>query len=84
VSEGASLVREKMEEHPEFGDIRKRMLLAWQEGVTGLRARRIYAVGDWHATKAFEGISDPPKLQSRPALGRSPLLGDRSKRPRVR
>jgi len=84
VSEGAPLVREKMEEHPEFRDIGKRMLLAWQEGVTGLRDRRIYAVGDWHATKAFEGISDPPKLESRPALGRSPLLGDRSKRPRMR
>src|ERR1700722_16784109 len=45
VSEGAPLVREKMEEHTQFRDIGKRMLLAWQEGVTGLRDRRIYAVG---------------------------------------
>ena len=56
------------------------MLLAWQEGVTGLRDRRIYAIGDWPANKAFEGISDPPKLESpRSVVRPSPLLGDRSK-----
>jgi serine/threonine-protein kinase HipA len=80
VAETVPLVREKMVEHPGFRDIGKRMLLAWQEGVTGLRDRRVYAVGDWPANKAFEGISDPPKLESpRSVVGRSPLLGDRSK-----
>ena len=80
VAETAPLVREKMAEHPEFRDIGKRMLLAWQEGVTGLRDRRVYAVGGWPADKAFERISDPSKLRSRRSVvGRSPLLGDHSK-----
>jgi serine/threonine-protein kinase HipA len=81
IAETAPLVREKMVEHPGFRDIGKRMLLAWQEGVTGLRDRRVYAVGEWPANRAFEGISDPPKLEMpRSVVGRSPLLSDRSKR----
>jgi serine/threonine-protein kinase HipA len=80
VAETVPLVREKMAEHPDFRDIGKRMLPAWQEGVTSLRDRRVYAVGDWPANKAFEGISDPPKLESpRSVVGRSPLLGESSK-----
>jgi serine/threonine-protein kinase HipA len=79
-AETVPLVREKMAEHPGFRDIGKRMLLAWQEGVTSLRDRRVYAVGDWPANKTLEGISDPPKLESpRSVVGRSPLFGDRSK-----
>jgi serine/threonine-protein kinase HipA len=70
-----------MAEHPGFRDIGKRMLLAWQEGITGLRDHRVYAVGDWPANRVFEGISDPPKLEMpRSVVGRSPLLSDRSKR----
>jgi serine/threonine-protein kinase HipA len=85
VAETVPLVREKMAEHPGFRDIGKRMLLAWQEGVTGLRDRRVYAAGDWPANKAFEGISGPPKLETpRSAVGRSPSLGDRSGRSRQR
>jgi serine/threonine-protein kinase HipA len=80
VAETVPLVREKMAEHPDFRDIGKRMLLAWQEGVTGLRDRRVYAAGEWPANKAFEGISDPPRLENTMGvIGRSPLLGDRSK-----
>jgi serine/threonine-protein kinase HipA len=80
VAETVPLVREKMAEHPGFRDTGKRMLLAWWEGVTGLRDRRVYAAVDWPANKAFEGISDPPKLENpAKAVGRSPLLGDRSK-----
>ena len=83
VAETVPLVREKMAEHPGFRDIGKRMLLAWQEGVTGLRDRRVYAAGDWPANKALEGISDPPKLKTpRSVVGRSPLLRDRSRRSR--
>jgi hypothetical protein len=38
-------------------------------------------VGEWPANRAFEGISDPPKLEMpRSVVGRSPLLSDRSKR----
>jgi serine/threonine-protein kinase HipA len=81
VAETVPLVREKMAEHPGFRDIGKRMLLAWQEGVTGLRDRRVYAAGDWPANEAFEGISDSPKLENpAKAVGHSPLLGDRSKK----
>jgi len=81
VAETVPVVHEKMAEHPGFRDIGKRMLLAWQEGVTGLRDRRVYAAGDWTANKMFEGISDPPKLEtSQTVLGRSPLLGSRSTR----
>jgi serine/threonine-protein kinase HipA len=82
VSGVVPLVLEKMAEHAEFRDIGKRMLLAWQQGVTGLREKRVYASGDWPGDKAFEGISDPPKLANpSTAIGRSPLMGDRSKRP---
>jgi serine/threonine-protein kinase HipA len=81
VAKTVPLVQEKMAEHPEFRDIGKRMLLAWQEGVTGLRDRRVYAVGDWTGNKMFEGISDPPKLEtSQAVIGRSPLLGSRATR----
>jgi serine/threonine-protein kinase HipA len=81
IAETVPLVREKMAEHPGFRDIGKRMLLAWQEGVTGLRDHRVYAAGDWPANRLFEGISDPPKLEMpRVVVGRSPLLSDRSKR----
>jgi serine/threonine-protein kinase HipA len=80
VLETVPLVRKKMKAHPEFRDIGKRMLLAWQEGVTGLRDQRVYAVGDWPAGKAFAGISEPPKLSTpRTVIGRSPLLAIRSR-----
>jgi serine/threonine-protein kinase HipA len=81
MAETVPLVRQKMAEHPGFRDIGKRMLLAWQEGITGLRDGRVYAVGDWPANRVFEGFSDPPKLEMpRSVVGRSPLLSDRSKR----
>ena len=37
IAETVPLLQEKMAEHPGFRDIGKRMLLAWHEGVTGLR-----------------------------------------------
>lgn len=81
VSDTVPLVLRTIENHREFRDIGKRMLLAWQEGVTSLRDHRVYALGDWPAGKTFEGISDPPKLEtSRTVIGRSPLLGNRSQR----
>ena len=73
------VVRDKMSKLPEFGDTGKRMMLAWHEGVNGLRDRRVYSVGDWPAGKVFDGISDVPQLNSpRSVVGRSPLLGGRS------
>jgi serine/threonine-protein kinase HipA len=71
-------VRQAMTEHPGFEEVGKRMLLAWAEGVRGLRDDRVYAVGDWTASDAFEGFSAPPKLAAESKkMGRSPLLGER-------
>ena len=71
-------VRQAMAQHPGFEDIGKRMLLAWAEGVQGLRDARVYAVGEWQAGEAFEGFSAPPKHKlSQEKIGRSPLLGKR-------
>jgi serine/threonine-protein kinase HipA len=71
-------VREAMAQHGGFHDIGKRMLMAWTEGVQGLRDQRIYAVGDWRPGDAFEGFSAPAKRTvERDRIGRSPLLGKR-------
>ena len=78
VADVAPQVRRATAQHPPFEDIGKRMLLAWAEGVQGLRDARVYAVGDWQAGAAFEGFSAPPKLVSpQEKIGRSPLLGQR-------
>jgi serine/threonine-protein kinase HipA len=54
------------------------MLLAWAEGVRGLRDDRVYAVDDWTASDAFAGFSAPPKLAAESKkIGRSPLLSER-------
>ena len=76
VSATAPLVREAMKTHPAFADIGKRMLLAWHEGVSRLRDKRMYALGDWRCGDAMTGFSDPPKLENpRTVIGRSALLG---------
>jgi serine/threonine-protein kinase HipA len=75
VSSTAPFIREAMNEHPEFEETGKRMLLAWGEGVAGLRDKRVYAVGDWALGKAFDGFSEPSKLEtSRSTVGASELL----------
>jgi serine/threonine-protein kinase HipA len=76
LSEVAPAVREAMKEHSGFVDIGKRMLLAWEEGINGLRDKRVYALGAAALGSAFEGFSDPPKLANEKAIiGRSDLLG---------
>ena len=78
VADVGPLVRQAMAQHPGFEDVGKRMLMAWAEGVQGLRDQRVYAVGDWVAGEAFEGFSAPPKLSAETnKIGRSPLLGER-------
>ena len=47
VAEVGPLVRQAMAQHPGFEDIGKRMLLAWADGVRGLRDQRVYAMPDW-------------------------------------
>lgn len=69
-------VREAMAEHPGFMEIGKRMLLAWQDGLAGLRDKRTYAMGDAQLGAAFTGFSDPkPVKKERQVIGRSDLLG---------
>lgn len=82
VSTVAPRVREAMSEYPGFEDVGKRMLAAWNEGVNGLRDRRVYALGAWTGGGALDGFSDPPRLSSaRATVGRSEgLARRRSKR----
>lgn len=78
VADVAPQVRQAMAQHPGFEDIGKRMLMAWAEGVQGLRDARVYAVGGWQAGDAFEGFSTQPKLvTAHEKIGRSPLMGKR-------
>ena len=78
VADVAPQLRQAIQQHPGFEDIGKRMLIAWAEGVQGLRNQRVYAVGDWAAGEAFGNLSPPPKLKTEStSIGRSPLLGKR-------
>lgn len=78
VADVGPMVREAMHQHPGFKDIGKRMLMAWGEGVEGLRDHRVYAVGNWEAGPSFKDFSPPPKQKSIDTkIGRSPLLGKR-------
>jgi serine/threonine-protein kinase HipA len=82
VADTVPAVRDKIAELPEFSDTGKRILLAWHEGVAGLRDPRVYSVRASPAVNVFDGMSDPPRLTSpRSVVGRSPLLGGRSKMP---
>lgn len=80
VADTAPAVRETMKNFDEFKDTGKRMLIAWNEGVNLLRQSRMYGLGTWKSTEAFEGVSDPPKLVNPSiVIGRSELLAHRSK-----
>lgn len=75
----APQVRDAMDAHPKFVEIGKRMLLAWQEGIDGLRDKRTYAMGGLALGDAFTTFSDlEPVKSDRSVIGRSDLLGGRS------
>jgi len=79
VSDIAPRVREAMTRYAAFEDIGKRMLLAWNEGVTGLRGKRVYSLQEWNPSSAFEGFSDPtPHSNEKAVIGRSEGLAKRS------
>ena len=79
VSDIAPRVREAMTRYAAFEDIGKRMLLAWSEGVTGLRGKRVYSLQEWNPSSAFEGFSDPtPHSNEKAVIGRSEGLARRS------
>ncbi|HEX4489077.1 MAG TPA: type II toxin-antitoxin system HipA family toxin [Terriglobales bacterium] len=84
VADVAPNVLEMTRRFPKFKDTGKRMLAAWNEGVTQLRDTRVYAMPAWRSPKVFQGLSDAPKLERpRTKIGRSPLLADRSKKRKV-
>lgn len=69
------LVREAMKEHAGFVDIGKRMLLAWQEGIHGLRGKRLYGLAQAPLGEAFVGLSEPePTKPTHTVIGRSDLM----------
>ncbi len=75
VADTAPAVREMMNDLAGFKDTGKRMLATWNDGVNHLRDSRMYGLAPWKSSEAFEGISDPPKLEnSRTVVGRSELL----------
>ena len=76
MAEVGLLVREAMQLHPEFAVIGKRMLLAWQDGINGLREKRVYALPEAVLGNAFSGFSKPGRTKlARNVIGRSDLLG---------
>jgi serine/threonine-protein kinase HipA len=75
VADTAPAVREMMNDLAGFKDTGKRMLATWNDGVNHLRDSRMYGLAPWKSSEAFEGISDPPKLENpRTVVGRSELL----------
>ncbi len=78
VADVGPMVRQAMAQHPGFEDIGKRMLMAWAEGVQGLRDQHVYAAGEWASGNAFEGLSLPPKQITESAkIGRFQFPGKR-------
>ncbi len=80
VADTAPTVREMIKNLGGFKDTGKRMLIAWSEGVKLLRQSRMYGLGTWKSSEAFDGLSDPPKLENRRTIiGRSELLAHQVK-----
>lgn len=74
----APRIREAMQRHEGFHEIGKRMLLAWREGLDGLRSPRAYSLPSIPSVEAFEGLSGPVNPPATPrSTGRSELLGKR-------
>lgn len=76
MAEVGPIVRDAIQQHPGFVDIGKRMLLAWKDGISGLRDKRVYALPDAALGNAFSGFSEPGAVRpARNVFGRSDLLG---------
>jgi serine/threonine-protein kinase HipA len=81
IADTAPAVRKKVNDLDDFKDTGKRMLATWSEGVNQLRDSRMYSLSAWKSSKAFEGISDPPKLENPgTVVGHSELLAPTRKR----
>jgi serine/threonine-protein kinase HipA len=64
ISDTAPAVRECMRRYPAFNETGKRMLIAWNEGISSLRDRRLYDMPRWKPAAAMTDFSSPPKLAS--------------------
>jgi serine/threonine-protein kinase HipA len=83
VSDTAPRVREAMSRYKDFREIGTRMLVTWNEGVSGLRDKRVYGLREWKPGEAFETLAELPKLSTpRTVVGRSEGLARRGKRPK--
>lgn len=73
----APRVREAMRAHPGFEDIGKRMLFAWNEGLSGLCEPRTSSLIHRGLADALADLAEPVKTQpARTVIGRSELLGE--------
>jgi serine/threonine-protein kinase HipA len=77
----APRVREAMTQHAAFRELGTRILQTWNEGVSGLRERKLYSLGAWKTGKAFEDLAEVPKLaMARKVMGRSEGLAKRKRK----
>ena len=71
-------VRAAIQQHSEFRDLGKHMLLAWDEGIQTLRDKRHYSLSQPQKENLLGGISAPPKLANpKTIIGQSEGLGRR-------
>jgi len=65
--------------HPSFHETGKRMLHAWNEGMSSLRLQKTWSLPTLDAPIAAAKFSDPLPIKPKKAekIGRSPLLGQR-------
>jgi serine/threonine-protein kinase HipA len=81
ISDTSPLVRAAMEQYKDFSELGARMLVTWNEGVAALRDDRVYGLSPWKPGAAFEGFSNPSKLENPKIVhGKSEGLANRAKR----
>lgn len=81
VSAIAPKVRQAISQHEAFEELGTRILRTWNEGVNGLRERKVYSLEAWKSGKAFEKLAELPKLaMPRKEIGRSEGLASRSRK----
>jgi serine/threonine-protein kinase HipA len=81
VSGVAPKVREAMLQHVDFEELGTRVLRTWNEGVQGLRERKVYGLEPWKGGKAFDELAEPPKLRMpNNEIGRSEGLARRRRK----
>ncbi|MBB5209259.1 helix-turn-helix domain-containing protein [Chiayiivirga flava] len=73
----APRVHEAMRAHPGVEDIGKRMLFAWNEGLSGLCEPRTYSLCHPGLGNALAVLAEPANVQpARTVIGRSELMGE--------